>query len=253
MEPLEAAIASGDSVNGLGSHFMLDMGTYAYGNELGFSGMDFYVGGRGGPLGEVPGTVVAAAFVFLEPGFVAETWKQAGEVMSRAKAAMEFAGVGHRWAEDRFPDDIDAGRIADLAGPMIAAASPACAPLFAGWAAMAEPSRDRPKALALHRLNVLRELRGAMHGAAVVTQGIHPRAAVARRTPFMLGIFGWPEPHPDGLEVRDEWKAAQAATERAMAPAYEVLEPNERAELVELVNALQASIVRAAAAGPAPA
>lgn len=251
MEPLEAAIASGDSVNGLGSHFMLDMGSYAYGNELGFSGMDFYIGGRGGPLGEVPGQVVAAAFVFLEPGFVTETWRQAGEVMSRARAAMEFAGVGHRWAEDRFPDDIDTGRIAELAGRMVEAASPACAPLFAGWAALTEPSRDRPKALALHRLNVLRELRGAMHGAAVVSQGIHPHAAVARRTPFMLGIFGWPEPHPEGTEVRDAWKAAQEATERAMAPVYEPLEPLERAEFVELVNGLQASVVAASAAGSA--
>ncbi|MFN8018445.1 MAG: hypothetical protein U0P45_10005 [Acidimicrobiales bacterium] len=245
MEPLEAAIASGDSVNGLGSHFMLDMGTYAYGNELGFAGMDFYIGGRGGPLGDVPGGVVAAAFVFLAPTFVAESWKRAGEVMPRAKAAAEFAGVGHRWAEDRLPDDIDAGRLADLAGTMIAAASPACAPLFAGWIAMSEPSRDRPKALALHRINALRELRGAMHGAAVIAQGIHPQAAVARRTPFMLGIFGWPEPHPDGGDVRDDWKAAQAATERAMAPAYEALTPAERGEFVELVNAAQSAIVAA--------
>ena len=36
MDALEAAIASGDAINGLGTHFMMDLNTYAYGNELGF-------------------------------------------------------------------------------------------------------------------------------------------------------------------------------------------------------------------------
>ena len=34
---------------------MTDPATYAYGAELGFEGMDFYVAGRGGALGDVPG------------------------------------------------------------------------------------------------------------------------------------------------------------------------------------------------------
>ena len=88
-----------------------------------------------------------------------------------------------------------------------------------------------------------------MHGAAVVTQGIHPQAAVARRTPFMLEVFGWKEPHPEGAEVRELWANAQAATERAIAPAYEALTPAERGEFVEAVNALQAAVVAAANAG----
>ena len=46
---------------------MTDPATYAYGAELGFEGMDFYVAGRGGALGDVPADVVAAAFVFFAP------------------------------------------------------------------------------------------------------------------------------------------------------------------------------------------
>ena len=50
---------------------------------------------------------------------------------------------------------------------------------------------DRHKALALHRVNALRELRGALHGAAILATGVTPHGAVARRTPYMLGVFGW--------------------------------------------------------------
>jgi hypothetical protein len=165
--------------------------------------------------------------------------------MARRQAAEEFAGVAHRWADEHVPDAFPAARLAELTGRLGDAAPLACAPLFAGWRALPEPSADRPKALALHRANALRELRGALHGAAVIAQGVSPHAAVARRTPYMLGVFGWQEPHPEADEVREPWKAAQVATERAVAPIFEALEPAEREEFVELVNALQAAVTPA--------
>ena len=84
-----------------------------------------------------------------------------------------------------------------------------------------------------------------MHGAAILTQGISPHAAVARRTPYMLPVFGWQEPHPDKAEVREPWAQAQAATDRALAPMYEALTPDERAEFTDLVNAVQTSVTTA--------
>lgn len=247
MRPMEAAAASGDSINGLGSQFMLDMATYAYGAEIGFDGVDFYVSGRGGALGDVPGGVVAAAFVFYEPAYVAASWDRSADVMPRSRGAEEFIGVGHRWAESTIPDDVPAARLAELAGRIAEAASPAAAPLFAGWRAVAEPDADRPKALALHRVNVLRELRGALHGASVLAAGITPFQAVARRTPYMLPIFGWGERTSEetkaiAKEVRDDWARAQSSTELAMAHGYEALTPAEREEFVELVNATQAAV-----------
>ena len=44
------------------------------------------------------------------------------------------------------------------------------------------------------------------------------------------------------LSVENATASAQAATERAVAPMFEALDPAERAEFVELVNALQASL-----------
>lgn len=242
MEPIDAATASGDAISGLASHFMLDMATYARGGELGYEGLDFYLAGRGGVLGDVPAGVVAAALVFFEPATVTAAWERTAGLLPRLEAGAEFAAIGHRWAEARLPDDLDAARLAELAGTLLAGASPAGAPLFAGWQALPEPGTDRPKALALHRMNALRELRGALHGAAVLTQGIDLHAAVAFRSPVMTGIFGWPEPHPDPAAVKERWKEAQAGTERAMAPTFAVLSPAERQEFVALANAAQAAV-----------
>lgn len=242
MDTLDAAAASGDAINGLGTQFMLDLDTYAYGNTLGFRDADFYVAGRGGALGDVPAGVVAAAFVFFAPDYIDGAWTRTADVLPRDRAAAEFAGVAHRWAGSHIGDDVDVARLAQLAGRLGDAASPACAPLFAGWRALDEPDHDDAKALALHRINGLRELRGALHGACVLAQGITPHAAVARRTPYMLPVFGWQEPHPPKDEVRAPWALAQQATEQAIAPMFEALEPAERGEFVDLVTALQASV-----------
>lgn len=240
MEPLDAAIASGDAINGLGTHFMMDMGTYAYGAELGFEGIDFYLAGRGGALGDVPAGVVTAALIFFEPSYVADSWARSAPVLPRLQAAQEFAGVAHRWAAEHVPDGFAAARLAELAGRLGDAAPVAGAPLFAGWRALPEPTD--PKALAIHRVNALRELRGALHGAALLAHGVSPHAAVARRTPYMLGIFGWQEPHPPKDEVREPWAEAQTATEAAVAPIFEALTPDERAEFTELATTLQAAV-----------
>src|SRR5690606_22360055 len=160
-DALDAAVASGDAINGLGTHFMMDMATYAYGGELGFEGIDFYLAGRGGALGEVPAGVVTAALVFFEPTYVADSWARSAPVMPRRRPAAESAGVAHRWAAEHVPDGFDAARLAELAGRLGDAAPVAGAPLFAGWRALEEPSD--PKALAIHRVNALRELRGALH------------------------------------------------------------------------------------------
>lgn len=242
MDAVSAAAATGDPINGLGTHFMMDMDTYAYGGTLGFEGVDFYVAGRGGALGDVPAAVVAAAFVFWNPDHIAASWERSAGVLPRSKTATEFAGVAHRWADTHVPADFPAARLAELAGRVCAAASPAGAPLFAGWRALAEPTTDRPAALALHRVNALRELRGALHGAAVLCAGITPHAAVARRTPYMLDVFGWAPPHPDKAEAREPWAEAQAATDRAIAPAFAALDDAERDEIAELTTALQAAV-----------
>ena len=239
MTPEQTAAASAASIGALGSHFMLDMATYATGGELGFEGMSFYFAGRGGALGDVDGDVVAAAFVFFNPVTVAEAWDAAAGVMGRRDAAEAFAGCAHRWAESHLPASLDAAALAQLAGKVIEAASPAGAPLFAAWRAMPEPEGD--VALALHRMNVLRELRGGLHGCSVLAAGIAPQVAVEVRTPYMCQLFGWPEPG-DASAHQGAWDAAEAATDRAMAAAFAALDESERARFVALADEAQAGV-----------
>lgn len=227
-------------VGGLATHFMIDPATYQAGAELGFAGLDFYVVGRGGALGEVHADVVVASFVFLSPARVVESWDRGRTVMPATEAADHFISLGHRWAEEHLSDDRDLERLAQLLGTVVSGANPAAAPLFAAWRTRPEPGADRPKALVLHRMNLLRELRGALHGAAVLAHGISPHEAVSIKTPVMLGIFGYDGPHPDAARPDDHpsWTAAEAATDRAMAPAFATLTEDERIELVALLDDL---------------
>ncbi len=242
MTPEDAAVATYAAVHDLPAIFMLRGATYALGAELGYEGIDFYVCGRGGPLGDVDADVVSAAFVFLEPGFVREAWERGGQVQARRDAAASFLGCGYEWARRKLPADgtVDLARLAALLGRVVAGASPAGAPLFGALRAFPEPAADDLAALVLHRLDALRELRGALHGASVLAQGLHPLQAVASHTPGMAAIFGWgATPETTGDEaLADRWQAAEAATNRAAAAAFAVLDAAELEELAALCAAL---------------
>jgi hypothetical protein len=235
MDALAAAAATATAVSTVGGHFMLDGATYKQGAELGFGGLDFYIVGRGGVLGDVDADVVTAAFTFFEPGNVRVLWDQGRTVMPPADAARAFSACCEAWAEAHVPDDLDAARLADLAGRVVAGARVACAPVFAAFRATAVPTA--PKAQAVHHLNALRELRNGLHGAAVISAGLSPLEALSVKSPHMVPIFGWPEPAPtEGLQPA--WDAAEDATTRAMAHAYEPLDDAERDELAEVADAL---------------
>jgi len=240
MNALEAASASADTVAYLAAGFMLDAATFAYGAELGFEGIDFYTAGRGGALGDVDGRVVAAAFVMFEPGTVVESWDRGRKVMAPLDCAAQFSHCLRTWALAHMQADVDYERLAVLAGRIAGHASVAAVPLFAAWSVMPEP--EEPAALALFRMNLLRELRGGLHGAAVVSCGLTPLEAVMVRTPHFAPLFGWPEPHPDGDANRDAWERAEHATDLAISAAYEVLEQSELDEFVELARAARKTV-----------
>ena len=239
MDPTETATRTAPVIVSLPAGFMMDGATYARGGELGFDGVDFYVAGRGGALGDVDGMVVAAAFVFFHPPSIVERWDRARAVMAPGKAQAAFAGCLEAWASAHLADGVDYARLAALEATVIAAASVAAAPLFAAWSVAPEP-KD-PKALALHRMNVLREWRGAVHGAAVVSGGLAPLEAVMVRTPAMAGLFGWPAPHPDVTACGDRWAAAEQATDAVVGATLGTLDPAERDELLDLIGAAQAA------------
>ncbi|MGI8664127.1 MAG: SCO6745 family protein [Acidimicrobiales bacterium] len=240
MTPEHAAAATASAVSGLSSKFMFDAATYAAGAELGFAGIDFYFAGRGGVLGDVDADVVAAGFVFFNPTTVRAGWAASHGVMTRHEAAAAFADCAMAWATAHLGDDVDWARLASLAGTIASAASPAAAPVFAGWRALPVP--QDPKHAAMHQMNALRELRNARHGVAVVSCGIPVGDAVRHRSALMTGIFGWDDgPIPDAVAA--QWEEAEALTDHLLGLDYAALDERERTELVDLADAAMASIV----------
>jgi hypothetical protein len=233
----QAAHELRDAIVNLPSKLMTNPAAYERGNELGFQGMDFYVAGRGGPLGDVSADVVTAAFVFFEREIVRASWDRSASLMSRRQAAEEYAGVFADWAPRLLPDDRDWMTCADLLGRISGAALVSGAPIFAGWRDLPEP--DDLRALAMHRLNGLRELRGALHGAAVLTVGLHPMEAIAMHTPAMLGFFGWPTDRIDTEPLQQRWALAEARTDRMFGRYVGALDDDERGALVELLGNLE--------------
>ncbi|HUI49887.1 MAG TPA: hypothetical protein VL119_14435 [Acidimicrobiia bacterium] len=234
MTPEQAAHELRDAIVRVPGRFMTDASTYARGAELGFDGADFYIAGRGGVLGDVSADVVVASFVFFAPGAVHQSWARSASVMPRRQAAREWIEAAHGWAERNLGDEVDWSACAALLGRIVTAAPVAGAPLFAALRGLEEP--EHPSALALHRLNALRELRGALHGAAVLTVGLAPVEAVVVRTPTMLGAFGWPEPHPDPKAFHDRWALAEARTDRMFGRNLGVLDAEERVALLEMLG-----------------
>jgi hypothetical protein len=236
MTPEETARATAEGVSTIGSHFMLHGGTYARGGELGFAGLDFYVTGRGGVLGPVDADVVTAAFAWFEPAMVRANWQPE----RASEAALEFAQCAYRWADDKLAGaDVDLARLGELAGRVAEGASPAGAPVFAAWRRL--PLPESATALAIHHMNALRELRGGLHAGAALAAGLRPVEALLVKTPHMAPLFGWTEPYADVSGLAGQWQQAEEGTNRAIAPAFAVLDESERAELAELVAAAHAA------------
>jgi hypothetical protein len=234
--PEQAAHDTREAVVRVPGRFMTDPATYARAAELGFEGSDFYVAGRGGALGDVPASVVAAALVFFSPDVVEPAWERSASVMPRREAAQVWADLLHANARELDTGQVDWNELATLLGRVVAFAPVAGAPLFAAWRELPEP--DDAPALALHRLNALRELRGALHGAAVLTVGLAPVEAIAVRAPKMMSVFGWTDPPDDATPFNERWGLAEARTDRMVGRHLRVLDDGERGALVEMLGTL---------------
>lgn len=243
MQPIELAEATAGTVRDFTAAFMVDPVTYQHGAELGYSGADFYVAGRGGVLGDTTGAVVAAAFVFFTAESVTAAWDRSATVASRTDAAAEFAETGHTWARNHLAgDDVleAAGVVARLGAKIVAAAHGAGAPLFVGWRALPVP--DDAPAAAHHQLNALRELRGALHGGAVLSMGITPREAVAMADPHMAPIHGWTDDFAVDEDRRALLAQAEAMTNTAMVEAFAALDGAEADQFAEACAVLHAQL-----------
>lgn len=239
MEAIGLVEATEPAIHDIPAAFMLDPATYQAGAEAGYVAADFYFVGRAGVLGDVSAAIAAATMVFFAVDAVAGAFDRSGAVQSRPEAARAFAECGHRWARDHLSGEATA-TVAELAGKVVAGAPAAGAPLFAGWRELQAPA-DAPAA-AQHQLNGLRELRGALHGAAVISAGLIPREALAMEHPMMAPIHGYADEFTVVDSRRSLLDAARRSTNAAFAPVLGVLNASEADAFVSACAALRSQM-----------
>jgi hypothetical protein len=72
----------------------------------------------------------------------------------------------------------------------------------------------------------------------VLAAGLAPVQALMVRQPYMASVFGWEDPPTPAEAHQAAWDDAEVATNRAFGRTFEALEEAERAEFVDLANAL---------------
>lgn len=242
-----AAAATARAVSSLGASFMSDPAMSARGRELGFDGIDFYLVGRAGVVGEVDSNVATAALVFFHPDVVLAAWNRSAGVMSRREAAAAFASCAWDWADNHLGNDLDSdiGNDLDwdtllvLTRRIVDAADAALAPLFAGWRTLPEP--DGVCRQTVHLMNALREFRMARHAAALVTHCVPIGDAVRHRQPTMTAMFGW-DPGEVADDVVARWETADAMTDTIVGQVYDTLDADQLDQFVALAHAAVATI-----------
>jgi hypothetical protein len=222
-------------VGSLGGAYMLDRDTLSAGEQLGYQPWPFYYGGRGGVLGDVDADVVAAAMVFFPPDRLRRAWEKAAQIAPPATTAARYADCCHQWGRAHLADVVSLDRLCELAGRVVSAASPAAAPLFAGWRALDWPAE--PAARAAHLLMALRELRGARHTVAVLGTGLTPLEAIVAGSGGAPNatFLGWSEPFPDPAPLHQRRQDAEQLTDQLSEPDYAVLSAAERAEFEQIL------------------
>ncbi|MBM3718575.1 MAG: hypothetical protein FJW53_06345 [Actinobacteria bacterium] len=216
----------------LGSAFYFIPETGAVGKELGLGGMEFYVLGRGGSMGDCDGRAVAAAFGYFNPDFLVKVWGDAAAKCPPRKAGSAHLECAANLGRAKFAslDGLD-GLVAAL-DKVREATDPDGLSLYA--AMTTEPLAPDAPGRAMQLIALLREFRGSAHLVALRTVGLPSPVAHAAKRPDMWKVFGYPEESKPEItaEITAKLAEAEVITDRIVEPAYAVLSDPEREALV---------------------
>jgi hypothetical protein len=236
---LDAARSLTDPIGALGGMWLLHPDTLGPCREAGYpNGYAYYMTGRGGVLGDVDADVVVSAFAFFAPSLVHKMWTAGTAVESARASAARYREACAAFGRSRLAGFDGAERLADLAGSVVNGVDSSGLALFAGW--RAEPLPVDAPARAYQLLHVLRELRGSQHIVGVVASGLSPRDAILAGPggAAQAEKFGWTAPLTPVPDATQRRAKAEAITDELNAAVFEVLDGNDRAELVSLVFGL---------------
>jgi hypothetical protein len=229
-------------VGNLGAAFYFHPDTLAVGKSHGLDGFRFYVLGRGGVLGDVESNVVSSAFGWWNPAVISKIWTSARATMSPREAGRVYMSCAQALGTAKFSGIAGLAEFCGAAEKIAAAIDDAGLSLYAGVAA--EPLPDDLAARAMQHIVALREYRGSVHLIAAVAIGVSPQVAHFIRRPDMYKSFGWDDATPPAVSDADHaaLAAADALTDRLVAPVYGVLTTDEAAAFLATLTAMEAAL-----------
>ena len=225
-------------VGSLGGAFFLSEQAKQAGKDLGLRGWPTYFVGRCGVLGPVDADVVTAVCGFFPASFVEKAWNQGREV-DLTLAVEVYLQACQQWGRQHLAEFSDVERLAELAGYVVDRTPSIGAPIFAGWRSLPR-NVDAPELLAQH-MATLRELRGAMHLAAVIASGLTPREAIVAGPggSANASFFGWSDVDIDEDRydfVQTARAEAERKTDRMLTTSWLTLDLADRAEFATLLD-----------------
>jgi hypothetical protein len=212
------------------------------GKSMGLKGMEFYVAGRGGSLGDCEGSVVAAAFGYFNPVIIGAAWS-----LATAKQPARVIGDAHyevaaQLGRDKLTDMPGLNEFTAAMEKVFNAADPDGLALFAAFKSM--PLAQDTPGRAMQLAASLREFRGSAHLIAIRAVGLTSKQAHYVKRPNDVKGFGWGE--NDAPVVDDTVRAlmveAEKLTDALCIPAYSVLNEAERKASVDGTKAFEAAL-----------
>ncbi|MGA0117086.1 MAG: SCO6745 family protein [Ilumatobacteraceae bacterium] len=230
------------TINAVGSAFYFIPETMALGKELGLGGMEFYVQGRGGQMGNTDSAAVAAAFGYFSPALVKSVWDAACAKCDPRKAGAAHMQAAANLGRAKFTSLANLDAFVAAMDKVNNAANPEGLGLYA--AIRSETLATDAPGRAMQLLAILREFRGSAHLVALRAAGIDGKKAHAAKRPDMWKQFGYSE---DDMPTIDDAFLAQMAkaeeiTDAIVEPAFAVLNDAERATLVAGVQAAKEAL-----------
>jgi hypothetical protein len=213
---------------------MLDRTTFGRCADLGLpSGMAGYVQGRLGVMGDVSADEAADAAFFFERGLVTAGW-EADCDLTRSEGGAAYAVVCVELGRTYLAGFEGAERLAHLLARVLDAADMSGLALAEGWRDVARPADATGRAYLLAQAT--RELRLCRHVLAARAAGVDPMGMVlavdGERFTAMHGyqdLSAGPQDEATRLTV-------DSATDLANGTDFDVLTPDERAELVSVAE-----------------
>jgi hypothetical protein len=216
--------------------------TQAKGAELGLDGLQFYVIGRGGSLGDCEGSAVASAFGYFNPAIINKAWDSA-----KAKVAPRAAGKAHleccaNLGRTKLADVPHLAEFVIAADAVNEATNTDGLTLYA--AVKSEPLATDTAGRAMQLVTILREFRGSAHLLALRAVGLDSKTAHFVKRPADIKLFGWSEADAPPIDesVHRKMLEAETLTDQLVSPAFGVLDESGRVALLAGALAIKSAL-----------